>query len=232
MDNQISIVYSFSFKDKAPKEFGILLDKETLSLIPKEPPAVPPWAELSRNRCKDCSLDERTFRYCPVAYNLVAIAEQFKDCFAYEPAGVTVTTEERTYSKETIIQEGLGSLLGIIMATSGCPVMEYFKPMARFHLPFATLTETIFRISSVYLISQYFLKQEARLPVLDLERINDIYLKVGELNRDFSQRLAEAAKKDASINALVNLDCFASMIPLATGETFAELKRYFAAYLK
>ncbi len=52
------------------------------------------------------------------------------------------------------------------------------------------------------------------------------------MNRDFAQRLADAAKKDANVNALVNLDCFATMVPLAAEETLNEIKSYFSAHLK
>lgn len=61
-------------------------------------------------------------------------------------------TEERTYSKDTLLQQGLASLLGIVMTTSGCPVLEPLKPMVRFHLPFATLTETVYRMVSMCLV--------------------------------------------------------------------------------
>ena len=33
--------------------------------------------------------------------------------------------------------------------------MESLKPMVRFHLPFATVEETVFRSVSTYLLSQY-----------------------------------------------------------------------------
>ena len=51
------------------------------------------------------------------------------------------------------------------------------------------------------------------------------------VNRDFAIRLRDAAKKDANINALVSLDCFAAMMPLAAEDTLKSLKPYFASYL-
>jgi hypothetical protein len=230
MGDTLAIEYSFSFDDGQTKIFTVLLDRQTLSVIGADPPEKPAWTELGRNRCSLCSLDERSHAHCPIALNMAGIAGAFRDLYAYEKVKVTVKTEERTYVKETIIQEGLGALIGIIMVASGCPTMEYLKPMVRFHLPFASLTETIFRMTSVYLLSQYFAKEEGREPVWDLGRITEIYSRVGQLNRDFSQRLAEAAKKDASINALVNLDCFASMVPLASEDILNELEPSFSAY--
>jgi len=230
MGDQLKITYQFSFEGSGAKDFDILLDREKLEIIRDEATAPPAWAELGRNRCSDCPLDEKTVLYCPIAINLARMAQEFREHYAYEKVRVTVTTEERSFAKDTIIQEGLGSMLGIIMAASGCPVMGYFRPMVRFHLPFASLQETFFRMASVYLLSQYFLKQDGREPDWDLSRIEEIYSRVGRLNRDFSERVAEAARKDASINALVNLDCFAQMVPLAADEILGELKPYFSAY--
>ena len=34
---------------------------------------------------------------------------------------------------------------GLIMATAGCPWTDRLRPMARFHLPFATEAETVYR---------------------------------------------------------------------------------------
>ncbi|MHB8881402.1 MAG: DUF6901 family protein [Thermodesulfovibrionales bacterium] len=232
MGDTLSIKYTFAFDDGKIEIFTLLLDRQTLSLTGEDLQEKPTWTELLRNRCALCGLDDQSHMHCPIALNMAGIASAFKDCYAYEKVKVMVETEERTYTKETIIQEGLGSLIGIIMVASGCPTMEYLKPMVRFHLPFASLHETIFRMASVYLLAQYFKKQEGQEPAWDLARIEAIYNRVGELNRDFAQRLAEAATKDANANALVNLDCFASMVPLAVDDILAELKQYFTAYLR
>lgn len=232
MENPIKIVYSFKFENGANKIFNILLDRQTLGFISENRSDSPLWTKLNHNKCANCLLNEGSNKYCPVALNLADIAEEFKDFFAYENVGVTVTTEDRTYLKETTIQQGLSSLIGIIMTTSGCPVMEHLKPMVRFHLPFATLTETIFRMVSMYFMAQYFLNQDGRTADWKLDGLEKIYAEVGQVNRDFAQRLADAAKKDANVNALVSLDCFATMVPLAAEETLNEIKLYFSAYLK
>lgn len=232
MDNSIRIDYSFGFKDGSLKTFPVRLDGETLSLISEANPSPPQWTELGENKCSHCPLDDASHRHCPVALNLAVIAEAFNEHFAYEEVEVTVSTEERTYSKQTSIQEGLGSLLGVIMVTSGCPLMEHLKPMARFHLPFATLLETVFRMASMHFMAQYFLKQDGKPFDLKLDGLEEIYGEVSQVNRDFALRLANAAEKDANANALVNLDCFAAMIPLVAEDTLKEIMPYFSAYLK
>ena len=232
MVDQIKIVYTFKFDDGLVKIFTINLDRQTLDLISDRISVLPVWADLNYSKCANCLLDEGSNKNCPVALNLVNINEEFKEFFSYENVGVTVTTEERTYTKLTSLQEGLSSLIGVVMVTSGCPVMEFLKPMVRFHLPFATLEETTFRMVSMYLISQYLLNLNDRLADWKLEGLDKVYSAVGQVNRDFSNRLADAADKDANINALVNLDCFATMIPFQAEEMFKKIERYFSAYLK
>jgi hypothetical protein len=163
--------------------------------------------------------------------NFVDIADRFKDIVSHENVAVTVTTEDRTYAKNTTIQQGLSPLIGIVMATSGCPVLDHLKPMVRFHLPFASLDETVFRMISMYLLVQYYRSRDGLPAEWRLDGLTRVYAEVSIVNRDFANRLRDAAKKDANINALVNLDCFASMVPLVAEDTLKELKPYFSAYL-
>ncbi len=144
---------------------------------------------------------------------------------------MTVAVEERIYAKDTTVQQGLTPLLGILMTTSGCPVMEQLKPMVRFHLPFASLTETIFRMSTMFLMAQFLRALEGKSAVWSLDGLTKVYTEVGKVNRDFALRLRVAAKKDANVNALVNLDCFATMVPLAADDTLREIRPYFKSYL-
>ncbi len=231
MTKTIKIDYSYKFKSGAAVTFNLLLDRQTLSLMLEKKPNPPVWTVLNHKKCGNCPLDVRSHTYCPVALNFSGIAEPFKDMLSHENVSVTVTTDERTYSKETTVQQGLSPLLGIIMTTSGCPIMEHLKPMVRFHLPFASLEETIFRMVTMYLMVQYYRNQDGKPAEWGLDGLVKVYGQVSIVNRDFANRLRDAAKKDANINALVNLDCFAAMLPLAAEDTLQAIKPYFSAYL-
>ena len=231
MTQSIRIDYTYRFQNGSVKSFPLELDAGTLGLVLKKNPDPPLWALLSHKKCENCPIEERTHLYCPIARNFAHIAEQFKDMISHEKVQVTVTTDERVYVKDTTIQQGLSPLVGIIMTTSGCPVMEHLKPMVRFHLPFASLEETIFRMVSMYLVVQYFRHRDGKETSLDLDGLTKVYGQVSIVNRDFANRLRDAAKKDANINALVNLDCFAAMIPLAAEDTMNAIRPYFSAYL-
>lgn len=232
MGTSFVIDYHFQFKHGGATTFRLDLDPETLLLRRAHTPDTPVWALLNHKRCENCPLEVKDHPYCPVALNFVDIADRFKDMVSHENVSVTVITEDRTYAKTTTIQQGLSPLIGIIMAASGCPVLDHLKPMVRFHLPFASLEDTVFRMVSMHLLVQYYRNQEGMSSDWGLEGLTRVYAEVGIVNRDFANRLRDAAKKDANINALVNLDCFASMVPLVADDTLKGLKPYFSAHLK
>jgi hypothetical protein len=231
MTDSIKIDYSYQFKSGATVVFNLKLDRDTLGLMLEKKLNQPHWTLLNHKQCENCPLDDKKHLHCPVALNFADIAEPFKDMLSHENVSVTVRTAERTFFKETTIQMGLSPLIGIIMTTSGCPIMEHLKPMVRFHLPFASLDETIFRMVSMYLMVQYYRNQDGKSAEWGLEGLMKVYGQVSMVNRDFANRLRDAAKKDANINALVNLDCFAAMMPFAAEDSLKNLKPYFAAYL-
>lgn len=231
MENDLNITFTFSFSNGSRKTFPLVLDRTDLSLRSKKAADLPLWVILSYHQCENCPLDASRNEYCPVAVNIAGIVEEFKDFVSHEKARVTVAVEERIYAKDTTVQQGLTPLLGIIMTTTGCPVMEQLKPMVRFHLPFASLTETIFRMSSMFLMAQFLRSLEGKSAVWSLDGLTKVYTEVGKVNRDFALRLRVAAKKDANVNALVNLDCFATMVPLAADDTLREIRPYFKSYL-
>lgn len=232
MEKDIQFLYSYTFSDGTGKAFDIRLDPSNLRLITGQPADLPLWAMLEFNQCAICPVSAKEQAYCPVAENLAGIVEEFKNFLSHEHATVTVTVAERTYLKETTVQGGLTPLLGIIMTTSGCPVMEQLKPMVRFHLPFASLDETIFRAAVMYLLAQYFRHRDGKSAAWSLDGLAAIYSDVGKVNRDFANRMRAAAKKDANVNALVNLDVFASMMTLAVEDTLDRIKPYFSALLE
>jgi hypothetical protein len=230
MDNSLKITYTYLFPGGDEQSFELLLNARTLSLITQPRDSPPPWTLLTHNQCINCPLDSNHHRFCPVALNFAEVAEQFAHRVSYEEVRVIVTTAERTYLKDTALQQGLSSLLGVVMTTSGCPVMEPLKPMVQMHLPFATLAETVFRAVSMFLLAQYLRFGEAKPLKFGLKGLASIYAEVAIVNRDFVQRLREAATEDADINALMSLDCFATMVPLIAEHMLKEIRPYFSAY--
>jgi hypothetical protein len=232
MAEQIKILYDFKFQDGTSKKFNIHLDKENLLLISARSQDPPAWARLEYKQCTNCPLDIDRHPYCPVAANLTELVQEFKGVTSKDNVAVAVVVKERTYSKITSLKEGLSPLLGVIMATSGCPVMEPLKPMANYHLPFASLDETAYRTVAMFLVAQLIRERAGKNPRWGIEGLAKIYGEVKILNKDFSQRMIEAARSDANVHALVNLNVFALMVPMAAEKMLKEMAPYFSSYLK
>lgn len=232
MNDPIIITYCFNFDDGRDKTYSLKLDRETLSFSNSEISDAPKWAKLSYNKCTNCPLSETDNDYCPVALNLNNLTEEFNTVVSHESVSVSVTTEDRTYSKKTTIDQALSSLMGMVMATSGCPILDYLRPMARFHLPFASPLETSFRSLSMYILAQYLFNKdiESNSISIDLSDFEKIYTEINSVNNDFSTRLRAAGEKDANLSALTNLDCNATLVSFTIEETLNELRQYYSAY--
>jgi len=232
MNGPIIITYCFNFDDGRDKTFSLQLDRETLDFAKAETNDAPEWANLSYNKCTNCPLSETDNDYCPVAFNLNHLTEKFCTESSHESVFVSVTTEDRTYKKRTTIEEALSSLMGIIMATSGCPVLDHLRPMARFHLPFSSPIETSIRSLSMYILAQYLFNKntESNSININLSDFEKIYTEINSVNNDFSNRLRAAGEKDANLSALTNLDCNATLVSFTIEDTLNELKQYYSAY--
>ena len=230
MPTSFDINYSFTLKDGKNILIPITIDENTLTIIKNNNKTEPDWGLINLQRCDGCPLDPQKHSHCPVAEILAAVIEEFKDYNSYDSVYVRVDVCERSYIKDTDLQDGLGSLLGILMTTSGCPYMAPLKPMIRFHLPFASMEETEFRMVSMYLTAQYILQQSGKEADWTLEGLKDIYTKVELVNNSVASRLRKAYEKDASINAVVLLDCFGKSVTHAINNMMDNHGKYFTYY--
>jgi len=227
----LRFLYTFEFPDNTEKKFEVLLSAKTLELVTKNDLPKPAWTKLKYKQCEHCPLGDE-HEYCPVAVNLSALVESFKDSVSYESTNVRVQTNERIYEKKTTLQKGLSSIIGMYMVTSDCPVMDKLRPMVRFHLPFGSLEETVYRAASMYLTAQYLLMRKGKTPDWDLKKLVEIYKAVGHVNRGISNRLSSASEEDANMNAVVILSAYAEMVPFSIEHQLAELEYIFSEYTK
>ena len=171
---KINIQYVFRLQGDRQEVVNLYLDAQTLHLVDDTMEKLPSWTNLNFHQCPNCPLTIQTHPHCPVASHLVNLLTICKSLLSYESIHVDVVTPDRVISKDTTAQKGISSLMGLIMATSGCPHTSFFKPMARFHLPFASEEETIYRAASMYLLAQYFIRQQGEKSDLELEGISKI----------------------------------------------------------
>lgn len=182
------------------------------------------WTQLEYHQCEHCPLKSADHPHCPVALDIEDIAQRFTHLLSYEEADVWVRTEERDYFKRCDVQSGLKSLLGLIMGSSGCPILSRFRPMAVFHLPFSSVEETIFRSTGTYLIRQYFAAQDGQRPDLELEGLAEFYQTLQQVNHDFMLRVRAASENDVSLNAVYILFSLSALVSLTLKSRLEELR--------
>lgn len=224
----IKFKYSFIFADGKNIDFSIRLDSHNLNYVADNHDVPADWAKLENGQCPNCALDSATIMYCPVCLRIHNILNAFLNTASYEKVKVIVQAAERVYSSDTTIQKGLSSMLGIYMVTCGCPILSQIKPMVRYHLPFASLEDTLYRAASSYLLRQYFRHSKGEEADWDLKGLVDIYREIQTVNIGLMERFRSLAKKDASINAMILLDIFAKELPYSIEESLKELEYLFS----
>jgi len=225
--------YHFTFDNGAEKTFTVHLNDITLDLIPKTHPHPPDWTALEHHQCPHCPLSPAQHSHCPIAVNLVEMVDFLQGFPSFEQVNIKITSDARTYLKNTSLQEGFSSLMGLYMATSGCPIMNKLKPMIRTHLPFATVQETFYRLLAAYILAQYLLYRQGEEPDMNLSGLKALFKDIQRVNKAFWRRLSSISISDTSLNALVRLDSSAQYTAFSVDEdSLQEIARLFDAYLK
>jgi len=227
------IEYRIRLQDNSEELFTIRLDPQTIETLP-EPSAepLPDWTALSFAQCASCPLTAASSPHCPAAANLAPIVQRGEKLVSIDLVDLQVTTEERISIQKTTAQRALCSLMGLVIATSGCPHTAFFKPMARFHLPLASEEETIFRATATYMLAQYFVKNGGGPEDLNLEQLTNLYRTMQEVNLAMVKRIRSASKTDSSVNAIVLLDLHAKTLPHVIRQSLEEIRYLFEPFLK
>jgi hypothetical protein len=227
MDSRIAIQYRFIFPRQHEELIEVVIDCRNMEAVSDIPVPAPDWCKLDFHQCPNCPLDVGQYADCPLALRLVRVIAASRNVISYDEVGMEVTTPERTVTKRTTAQRALSSLMGLVMATSGCPHMAFFKPMARYHLPLATEEETIFRAVSTYLLQQYFHHKQSHPVDLDLKGLKNIYAEIGKVNAAMAERLRAIQTEDSAINAVVRLDLLAKALPYSVEDSLEEIRYLF-----
>lgn len=228
----ISIEYCFTLADESQEVFPLELNAQTLELCIERPEQLPDWTNLAFHQCPHCRLTQDQQTYCPLAANIADIVMHFDHLISYDRVHLEVITPERVTSQDTSAQQAVSSLMGLVIANSGCPHTAFFKPMARFHLPLATVQETMFRAVSIYLIAQYFLKQEGQPTDFELLGLKKIYENIHLVNRTTAERLRAISHSDLPANAVILLDLYTKAFPFTIEKVLKNLRCLFTPYLQ
>lgn len=223
----MEITYKFVFENGQKKDFKIQFDNQNMNFVEPSGRTPSAWTELENQKCSHCPLDKKEFPQCPISKNIDTLVDQFKDTKSFWNADVTVETEARSYSKKTDLQTALFSIFGLIMATSPCPYMKFLKPMARFHLPFSTMEETVTRSISMYLLKQYIVSKDGGKPDISLSGLEKMYADLNTVNAGICERIRTLGEGDSQANAVVVLDSFAQMLSIEISSDLGSIRPFF-----
>ncbi len=132
MDRKLAtFLYRFEL-EKGSKEFEIKVQHPSMLLVPPNRKNFPSWTQLSFKQCSICPLSPKEHHHCPCAVALIDVVDYFKESISYLEADVTIVTENRSFQKRTSLQMGISSMIGLLMASSGCPVLGMEQVVWRF----------------------------------------------------------------------------------------------------
>jgi hypothetical protein len=228
----LNLEYEFTFPGGDHRSFRVCLAKPGLALVSAEHASLPAWTRLGHHRCPNCPLDLTLHPHCPVAVNLIEVIEAFRHRLSTEESEIVIRHESREYRRGAPVQYGVSSLMGLLMVTSGCPILDKLRPMVATHLPFATIEETTYRAVSMYLLAQFFRQQRGQKADWKLRDLVRLCEDISKVNQAFAKRVLSINPQDASLNAIANLDCFSTVTALSiVRDNLKNLESLFAAHL-
>jgi len=221
----MTIQYTFNFDDGLELKFSVDIDRKYDSK--QDLSKAPEWTRLGNNKCSNCPLSKDKFSHCPAALDLDRVARDFQKIPATTKANVRVVTPEREYVKRSALEEGVRALMGLIMATSACPVFGELKPNARNHLPFASKDEFILRSASMYLMHQYFIYKDGGTPDWEMKGLVKVNEQLQLVNHAFWQRIVGAFQNDSNSKALLSFFTMSSSVSASLEAQLIKIKPVF-----
>lgn len=216
-----NVTYIFRLESGVEHRFDVELGR------PDAVGDLPAWTLLEEDKCPHCPLASTPGARCPAAADLVPAVEKFSALSSIDRIDVLVVTPEYEARKRTDTQTALSALMGLILATSACPILGRLRPLAHTHRPFATPTEMVYRIVSMHLTG-CFLRGE---PV-GLDGLDGLLSDIDRLNHAFSGRLTRAVRRDAGINALLALHSRSMLVSLSIEAEMENIRAWFQRTLE
>ena len=227
----VRIEYCIRLPQGRSEHFLFNLESKNFDLITRPLVDPPAWTALGFRQCSLCPLTPKQTPHCPLALHLHDLVERFHDTCSIDEVELEVVTEERRVIQRLAIQQAIASMLDLLWPICGCPVTTNMKPLARFHLPVASEEETVFRVTGMYLLAQYFLSHNHGDGCIDLKGLTRIYSDYHILNKAVASRLREVTHSDSLKNAIALIDMYSLLVPALLEDQLAEMRPFFSAYL-
>ncbi len=213
-----TVTYLFHLANGGEQRFDVELDRPAA----RAADGLPGWTALAQNTCPHCPLPKAAGAVCPAAADLAPVVKRFSALASIEGAEVRVVTDVREVRKRTDVQTALSGLMGLILATSGCPILRRLRPLAQTHLPFLTETEMVYRMAAMQLFGCFLRGEPA-----SFDGLRHFFDDLDSLDKAFAERLRTAAEKDASLNALMVLHARAMIASLSIDHELERIKGWF-----
>jgi hypothetical protein len=214
MNNTITYIFQIESGDEV--RFDVDLAR------PAAHGALPDWTLLEKDKCPHCPLAATPGARCPAAADLVPVIERFSALASIETVDVRVLRADYESRKHTDTQTALSALMGLILATSACPILNRMRPLAHTHQPFPGETEMVYRMVTMHLLDCFL---HGATP--DLDGLTEMFADIDKLNLAFAKRIKSATQRDASINALVVLNARSTLASLLIEPVLQEIEVWF-----
>lgn len=166
-------------------------------------------AEVAEYAGEDCISCERYYGHCKAERAIADVTATFDDLQSTDLVNTAVEIEGRTLHLESPAPRALASLMGLLMASSGCPRLLPFRAMAVFHQPFATPEENVVRAAGFWLIRSW--TQGIQLDGDAFASLQHAWSNLEEVNQHVSAKVLANTKNDAASNGIAYLDVLAKI---------------------
>lgn len=229
------IEYILHPADQKPVHFRVSLDPFSDTYAFPDPGDAPEWTYLENNICSHCPLQTQDYKLCPLAERVVPFVSKLSHLCSTEEMRLDVVQSGRTKHMTAPVQDILGSLLGLFIATSDCPHTHFLRPMAYFHLPLADADETVYRVMSMYRLGQFMKKAKTGRAYAGFGKLEYLYEQMVEVNHKLSARMRVALasqenRQDGTINAITILDALSQYVPASIEDAIEDLEPIFLGY--
>jgi hypothetical protein len=194
----------------------------------EEPPS---WARLDYKQCRNCPLKASEQTWCPFASEVARVLTPLVQHHSYDALTVTIHWRGRVIEQRSTLQRVLGSLIGFVGATCGCPRTRPFLPLAFVHQPFSEADETLFRVVGAYLIGQVLRANRGLSTDFMLSELPELYGHLRQVNLGMANRLRSLSDSDHGVNGVIVLDILASQKQDLFEALEANLLQYYGANL-
>jgi hypothetical protein len=162
---------------------------------------------------------------------LAPVVAAFHDTWSCETVEVAVATSTRLVTKRTGLQDALSGVVGLTLATSGCPRLAPLRPLALTALPFGELHEMFAHMATLYAFGQIRRHQRGLTADWTFAGLAALTADIATVYQDLLYRLEEVSHKDAVRNALLQQHCYMQYIsPAALPGRLAQLDPLFSAH--